>query len=122
LKLHLTSPGNTKFFTAHGKDHVVVNGERYEHSIVVVADAVRVDWIVSGFNELEQAHFNYFLTLKPEVLLLGTGPTQRFPHPALYKALTESGIAVEFMDTPAACRTYNILVVEDRKVAAAILL
>lgn len=122
MKLHLSNPGDTKLFTAHGADHVMVNGERHERSIVVLAEEVRSDWVVAGFDELTEAHFAYFVALKPDVLLLGTGATQRFPHPRLYRALTDAGIGVECMDTPAACRTYNILVAEDRKVVAAILL
>ncbi len=122
MKLHLSNPGDTKLFTAHGADHVMVNGERHERSIVVLAEEVRSDWVVAGFDELSEAHFAYFVALKPDVLLLGTGATQRFPHPRLYRALTDAGIGVECMDTPAACRTYNILVAEDRRVVAAILL
>lgn len=122
MKLHLANPGDTKLFTAHGTDHVMVNGERFDHSIVVLAKEVRSDWAVAGFDWLEKTHFDYFLALKPDVLLLGTGKTQRFPHPRLYRALTDAGIGVESMDTPAACRTYNILVTEDRRVVAAILI
>ena len=122
LKLHLSDLGDTKLFTAHGADHVMVSGERYDSSIVVSAEEVHIDWHVAGFDALNEAHFTYFLGLKPEVLLLGTGPTQRFPHPRLYRALTDAGIALECMDTPAACRTYNILVAEDRKVIAAIII
>jgi uncharacterized protein len=122
LKIHLANPGDTKLFTAHGPDHVVVNGERHDRSIVVLAEEVRNDWIVRGFDGLEEAHFAYFLVLKPDVLLLGTGARQHFPHPRLYRALTDAGIGVECMDTPAACRTYNILVAEGRRVVAAILL
>ncbi|HSM98205.1 MAG TPA: Mth938-like domain-containing protein [Gallionella sp.] len=122
MKLHLADPAGTKLFTAHGAGHVMVNGERFDRSIVVLAEEVRNDWTVSGFEGLEEAHFAYFIALKPDVLLLGTGATQRFPHPRLYRALTGAGIGVECMDTPAACRTYNILVTEGRKVVAAILL
>ena len=122
MKLHLANPGDTKLFTAHGTGHVMVNGERYEHSIVVLAEEVRSDWPVAGFDALAESHFSYFLALKPDVLLLGTGATQRFPHPRLYRALTDARIGVECMDTPAACRTYNILVAEGRRVIAAILL
>jgi uncharacterized protein len=122
LKLHLANLGETKLFTAYGSDHVMVNGERYNSSIVVLAEEVRHDWAPASFDELREAHFSYFLPLKPEILLLGTGARQRFPHPRLYRALTHAGIALECMDTPAACRTYNILVAEDRKVLAAILL
>jgi uncharacterized protein len=122
LKLHLSNPGDIKLFTAHGAGHVMVNGERYERSIVVLAEEVRGDWDAGGFDMLQEAHFGYFLGLKPDVLLLGTGASQRFPHPRLYRALTDAGIGVECMDTPAACRTYNILVAEGRRVIAAILL
>ncbi|MBI3222257.1 MAG: Mth938-like domain-containing protein [Nitrosomonadales bacterium] len=122
VKLHLAQLGDTKLFTAHGPDHVMINGERHERSVVVLADAVREDWSVAGFDDLTEAHFAYFLEFKPDVVLLGTGTRQRFPHPRLYRALTDAGIGVEFMDTHAACRTYNILVAEGRKVIAAILL
>ena len=121
MKFHLANLGNTQRFTAHGSHHVVVNGARYDHSIVVLADKVHADWGVNSFEELGEAHFTYLIALKPEILLLGTGARQRFPHPRLYRALTDNHIALECMDTPAACRTYNILVAEDRKVAAAIL-
>jgi uncharacterized protein len=122
LKLHLANLGDTKLFTAHGSDHVMVNGERHDHSIVVLAKEVRNDWVVASFDEFTETHFVYFISLKPDVLLLGTGAQQRFPHPRLYRALTDAGIGVECMDTPAACRTYNILVAEDRRVIAAILI
>ena len=121
MKLHLDNLGDTKLFTAHGADHVMVNGKRHERSIVVLAEEVRSDWDAAGFDELNEAHFVYFLAFRPDVLLLGTGAQQRFPHPRLYRALTDAGIGVECMNTPAACRTYNILVAEDRKVVAAIL-
>ncbi len=122
LKLQLANLGDTKLFTAHGTDHVMVNGERHERSIVVLAEEVRSDWNAPGFDALSETHFAWFLALKPDVLLLGTGAQQRFPHPRLYRALTDAGIGVECMATPAACRTYNILAAEGRKVVAAILL
>ena len=121
LKLHLSKLGDIKLFTALGTDYVAVHDERYSRSIVVSADQVRLDWTVAHFDELNEAHFAYLAALKPDVLLLGTGAKQRFPHPRLFRSLTEAGIGLECMDTPAACRTYNILVAEDRKVIAAIL-
>lgn len=122
MKLTLANPGDTKLFTAHGVDYVMVNGERFDTSIVVCAHEVRSDWGGAGFDALGETDFAYFIDLKPDVLLFGTGARQRFAHPRLYRALTDAGIAVEFMTTPAACRTYNILVAEDRKVVAAVLL
>ena len=122
MKLHLSNLGDTKMFTAHGADHVMVNRERYDHTIVVSAQEVREDWHVADFDALNEIHFKYFLAFQPDVILVGTGAQQRFAHPRLYRALSDRGIGVEFMDTPAACRTYNILVAEDRKVVAAIML
>ena len=122
MKLHLNTSISQKIFTAHGKGYVAVSRERFEHPIVVTPEQVLTDWQPQGFDALEETHFAYFLALKPEILLLGTGAQQRFAHPRLYQALSAAGIAVEFMDTAAACRTYNILMAEVRKVVAAILL
>jgi uncharacterized protein len=122
LKFHLSNFGNQKIFTAHGAGYVTVSGERFEQSIVVTPEQVLSDWHASDFENLEEIHFNFLLPLQPEVVLFGTGDKQRFAHPSLYRALTDARIAVEFMDTPAACRTYNILMAEDRRVVAGILL
>ncbi|MDD3885026.1 MAG: Mth938-like domain-containing protein [Gallionella sp.] len=121
MKLQLSRLGNIKIFTGHGDDHVMVNYQRYDHSVVVQAGDVHTDWSVAEFDSLSEASFEYFIRLQPELVLLGTGARQRFAHPRLYRALTNAGIAVEFMDTKAACRTYNILVADDRRVIAAIL-
>ena len=122
MKLHLNTGITQKIFTAHGKGYVAVSGERFEHPIVVMPEQVLTDWQPQSFDALDETHFAYFLMLKPEILLFGTGAKQCFPHPRLYHTLSAMSIGVEFMDTPAACRTYNILMAEDRKVVAAILL
>lgn len=122
MKLHLNTSITQKIFTAHGEGYVTVSRERFEHPIVVTPEQVLTDWQPQGFDALDETHFAYFLALKPEILLLGTGAQQRFAHPRLYHALSAAGIGVECMSTAAACRTYNILMAEDRKVVAAILL
>lgn len=122
MKLHLDTTTSKKIFTAHGTGYVAVNGKRFEQPIAVTPEQVLVDWQPRGFDALDEAHFAYFLPLNPEIVLLGTGAQQRFPHPRLYRQLIAARIAVECMDTAAACRTYNILMAEDRKVIAAILL
>jgi uncharacterized protein len=77
-------------------------------------------WAVGGFATLVAADFSFIAELKPEIVILGTGAKQRFPGPELGRALAASGAGVEVMDTRAACRTYNILASEGRKVVAAI--
>ncbi len=121
MKLHLNTSISQKIFTAHGKGYVTVSGERFEHPIVVTPEQVLTDWQPQGFDALDETHFAYFLALKPEIVLLGTGGKQCFPRQRLYHALSVAGIGVEFMDSAAACRTYNILMAENRKVVAAIL-
>ena len=122
MALHLQTDSNLMLFTGHGEGYVAVNGKRHHQPVVVSAGEVRSDWTATDFAALTAAHFDYFLELKPEVLLLGTGARQQFARPELYRELIRARIGIEFMDTPAACRTYNILVAEDRKVVAAVLL
>jgi uncharacterized protein len=71
---------------------------------------------------LAEAHFEVIAGLEPEIVLLGTGGRQRFPRPSLLRSLLARGVGVEIMDTAAACRTYNIIMLEGRRVAAALLL
>jgi len=122
MALHLQTDTNLKLFTGHGEGYVSVNTHRYQQSVVVTPAEVLLDWTATDFATLDPAHFDYFFALKPDVLLFGTGAKQQFAHPQLYRNLVAAGIPVEFMDTPAACRTFNILVAEDRKVVAAVLL
>jgi len=121
VKFHLSSNPGLNVFTAHDAAYVQVNTLRYEQPVIVTPKHVISNWSARTFASLTEADFMHFMELKPEVLLLGTGSMHRFAHPKLYRSLTDTGIAVEFMNTPAACRTYNILVAEDRKVVAGIL-
>jgi uncharacterized protein len=122
LALHQLINSNRTLFTEYGAGYVAVNGKRYQQPVVVLPTEVRTDWPATDFAALTPAHFEYFLEFKPEVLLIGSGAKQQFARPDLYRALIQAHIGIEFMDTPAACRTYNILVAEDRNVVAAVLL
>lgn len=122
MKLHLNTNASQNIFTAYGAGYVTIREQCFKHSLVVTPEQIFNDWQPQGFDALSESHFTYLLAIRPEIVLLGTGIRQRFPHPRLYQQLTAAGIGVESMDTPAACRTYNILMSEDRKVAAAILL
>jgi uncharacterized protein len=121
MKLHLTSAAGLQLFSGYGAGYVSINNVRYEKCVVVTPQAVR-EWAVGGFEALAAADFGFIAELKPEIVILGTGAKQRFPGPELGRALAASGAGVEAMDTRAACRTYNILASEGRKVVAAIIL
>jgi uncharacterized protein len=120
MKFHL-SRGEGNMFTGHGSDYVRLGVVDYRVNIVVTPERVISGWAGGGFEALCEADFAALIELEPEVVLLGTGASLRFPHPRLTRGLTDAGIGVEVMDTPAACRTFNILAAEGRKVAAAIL-
>jgi len=122
LKLHLESPSAQNMFTGYGDGYVMVNGARFEKSVVVLPERIVDDWPAPSFAALEPEHFAALAGLDREIVLLGTGRTLRFPRPEVIAPLIAAGIGVEVMDLQAACRTYNILVAEGRKVAAALLL
>jgi len=121
MKFHLsTAEGNV--FTGHGADYVRLGVVEYRENILVTPDRIITGWAPGGFDALTEADFAAMAALEPVVALLGTGATLRFPHPRLVRALTDAGIGLEVMDTPAVCRTFNILAGEGRKVAAAVLI
>jgi len=122
VKLHLSVFSEQNMFTGYGVGYVVVNKTRYEQSLIVLPDRLIENWDAKTFEQLTAEHFEFVLSLKPEMVLFGTGATLRFPHPTLTRTLIESRIGVEVMDTAAACRTYNILTAEGRRVAAALLI
>jgi uncharacterized protein len=122
MKLHLTQADGKQLITGYSQDWISINNLVYSQSIVVLPEALILDWAVSDFDSLSQASFECLLAYQPEVVLLGTSSTHRFIRPHLIQALTAANIPVECMTTDAACRTYNILMAEGRKVAAALIL
>lgn len=121
MKLHLTGPTHLNLFSAYGDDFVAVNGTRRHGALIVTPERLITDWSATSFDALAPEHFAPLVELAPEIVLLGTGRRLRFPRPEITRLLIDARIGVEVMDVPAACRTYNILVAEDRKVAAALL-
>ena len=119
MKLHADTPTTQNTVTAYGPGFVEINRVRHTTHVIVTADQVE-PWPVTSFDALEASNFEQLRDLRSEVVLLGTGARQRFPHPRLTRPLTDARIGLEVMDTQAACRTYNILVAESRKVAAAL--
>jgi uncharacterized protein len=121
MKLHLAAVKDRNQFTGYGAGYVAVNNQRYEHSIVVTPDTLHENWNVASVDAMAPDALGFLLALKPEILLLGTGATHRFPGPATLREFVQAQIGVETMDTAAACRTFNILMAEGRNVVAAII-
>lgn len=121
MKLHLSRTENINLINGYGSDFILINGVRHESSLIVLPDEIVGHW-AAHLGQLATEHFDMLALRAPEIILLGSGKSLRFPSPALYAGLIKARIGVEVMDTPAACRTYNILAAEGRRVAAALIL
>lgn len=107
---------------ACGPGEITINGVVYSRSLIVMAGKIIDDWEPRSLEALRPDHFAVLADLELEIVVLGTGATLRFPAPAITAPLIESSIGLEVMDTAAACRTYDILLAENRRVAAALLM
>jgi uncharacterized protein len=117
----IEDPG-TNLIEAYGEGRVRINGRDYTRNVAVSAEHLTRDWGPDDPAGLSVEHLEGVLGPATQILIVGTGATQRFPEPSVHFALLERGIGVEVMDTGAACRTYNILVAEGRNVVAALML
>jgi uncharacterized protein len=122
LKLHLEPATAKNAITGYGEGYVMVNRQRFERSLVVLPERIISDWPATSFEALAPEHLAALAGLDLEIILLGTGARLRFPRPEIMQSLMRSGVGVEVMDVQAACRTYNILLAEERRVAAALLI
>lgn len=117
MKLHLANAAQQNVITAYGDGYVQVNATRYESSIAVSATSV-TDWGLANIRDLAASNLEAAAAARPEIVIIGTGRSFVFPHPANLRPLIEARIGYEVMDTAAACRTYNILLGEGRNVMA----
>lgn len=121
MKIHLETGAGANIIRGYGVGKIIVNQQTYGASLIVMPDSI-VDWGPINATELGLKDFQRIADLEPEVVVLGTGAHLRFPVPATTQALIQARIGLEVMDTAAACRTYNILMGEGRRVAAALLM
>ena len=122
MKLHLANMAGLNVFTAYGDDYVAVNHEKHLKNLIVLPENIIPEWSTATVETLAAEDMQKLLELGTEIILLGTGNRLRFPAGPLMRPFAPAGIGLEIMDLRAACRTYNILAAEGRKVAAALLL
>ena len=108
--------------TGYGPGWVSVNGQKFTSNVFIHAQTGSALWPCPGFDGLLPEHFDGFAELQPELIVFGSGERLRFPHPSCLQNLYAKRIGVETMDTQAACRTFNFLAGEGRRVIAALLL
>ena len=121
MKLQADRIEGLNAISRHGADGVLVNGTEHRSSVIVPWQGVVTPWDVGRFEALADAHFEALAALAPELVIFGSGVRLRFPNPRLLRPLMGRRIGFETMDSPTACRTYNVLLAEGRAVVAALL-
>ncbi len=111
----------TNAIARHGPEGVLVNGTEYTTNLLVPWTGDVRPWPVESFDVLSEGDFEQLLAFEPELVVFGSGTRLRFAHPRLMRTLMAERVGIETMDTPAACRTYNVLLSEGRRVVAALL-
>lgn len=120
MKFTLDEPKGDYVFSNYGIGLLAVNDQPHHNSLIIFPDTL-LDWDVQSVANLEIEHFQIFIDRKPDIVILGTGARQEFPSTTLRRGLLNLQIQLDVMDTAAACRTYNLLVSEDRNVGAAVI-
>ena len=122
MQLYLETGSGTYSIDAYAHGEVTVRDTIYTRSLILTPETLVTDWPPNSIQELSAVHFEQVLALEPEIILLGTGQRLCFPEVSITANIMEKMIGLEVMDTAAACRTYNVLMTEGRKVAAALLI
>jgi len=108
--------------TAYESDRIFINGKAFDQSLIITGTQLNENWSLDDIQRLSTEHIEGILSYKPELIIIGTGCNLVFPAVETYSEIIQHGIGVDFMDTHAACRTYNILMSEGRDVVAGLIL
>ncbi|RAP37877.1 hypothetical protein B1207_02495 [Legionella quinlivanii] len=121
MHLHLESAD--KFAVqAYSDSEVKIDGEIYQHNLIVSAQGVLTDWPVTRISEMIIQSLDSFLAVQPQIIIIGHTESGKLPSPAIFELLSQKRIGLESMSIGAACRTYNVLLSEQRRVALGIIL
>jgi len=118
MQLNLERPDYTWYLRGADGAHALVNERTIERSFVIAPESLVEDWPVVDAKAMQAEDLAPMFALTPELIVLGTGPTQRFPSAAVMHACLSRGIGFEVMDNAAAARTYSVLAGEGRRVVA----
>ena len=122
MKFHLIQSDNKNLITGYDLNWVEVNQVRHQSSLIVTPDQLLLEWSVKTIKDMNENSFEAIKSLDIEIILLGTGNTQEHLKPRLLEYFSKKNIAIESMSNQSACRTYNILANEERKVLLALML
>ncbi len=122
IKLNLHHDASITLVRSYENGKLLIGNTPYSSSVIVTSGGC-TRWPLTSIDTLTPEHFApvFELDFKPELVILGTGPTLQFPEPIQTRELANAQIGLEVMDTGAACRTYNVLVDDGRRVVACLL-
>jgi uncharacterized protein len=121
MKLTLDANPAVTLVRSYSNGELRVGDQVFQRSCILTPDAVLADWRPTKVDELEERDLEALFAVKPELVLLGTGERQLFPSVQIRGAFVRAGVGLETMDLGAACRTFNVLVQEERRVCAALI-
>jgi uncharacterized protein len=121
MELTLDRPGEHLFVRSVSAEGILIADTLYPGPLVISASELISDWQIGHVRELSEPSLETVFSLDPEIVLVGTGADQVFPAPELLMCFYRRQVGVEFMNTRAACRTFNVLVSEHRRVVAALM-
>ncbi len=122
MKFHLIQSDNKNLITGYDLNWVEVNQTRHQSSLIVTPDQLLLEWSVKTIKDIKENSFEVMKALDFEIILLGTGNKQEHLEPRLLEYFSKKNIAIESMSNQSACRTYNILANEERKVLLGLML
>jgi uncharacterized protein len=122
MKIALDNASGVNIIKSYAPGRVQIRDRHYAHSLIVMPHHLLPEWGPDDAGTLRGSDFEPIIEHRPEVLILGTGERQVFPDPAIFGTLMDLGIGFDVMDNAAACRTYNILIAEERRAVLALML
>ncbi len=120
IELDLTEQSNNRI-DSYEKGLIIINSKSHSSSLIVTPTQLITNWGPKSCSDFAPQHFAQITSLKPEIILIGTGQHSIFPPQELLLPILEMNIGLEIMDTGAACRCYNLLMNEGRKIAAGLI-
>jgi len=122
MRLNRDGSSGTRLIRGYAPGELRIDAERIQSTVLLSATAMQVEPTILSLADLTPALSERVLAMEPEVVLLGTGPRQHFPEASFAARFLRANVGFEVMDTGAACRTFNVLVAEQRRVVAVLLL
>lgn len=122
MQLTEHKPGNHHHIRSVDDNGLVIDDRRYTTSLILGARLLNADWPVRDLSDLNEETIQPLIEHSPEVVVIGIGKVQAFPDPAVQMAFLRQGVGVECMTLDAACRTFNVLMSENRRALAGLII